>query len=570
MPQPLLLARFVRAKPSRDQRKDDCRAYALRCDCANIFLFENTNTDTQMRKNRVRIDKEHPHQNHFFAAVTIAAVTSTFSMLLIAADYDVAILGGRVMDPETGFDAQANVGVSGDRIATITTEAITGKRIIDASGHVVTAGFIDQHFHWTRPLGYKLALRDGVTTAMDLEAGALGSQVDRYYALHEGQSQINYGTAVSHELGRIAVLDGREAMDASEGLATGARVGSAWSETVPNDTQMAALLKITQAGLNAGAIGVASTLGYMPGAGAREVFELQKLAAEYGRTTFVHTRHTPGNATTEVNGAQEILANAAALGSPASINHFNNPGWDLVQELLVRMREQGFNVWGEYYPYAAGSTTINAHFIRPEIWVEKLGNVYEETLLDPASGRFLTQSEYQEILASDPTRLIILYKMPPTEIVKWIALPGIVMGSDAMPVPQVEFSSLSWDTPYEDLPNLHPRTAGSHGKSLRLARDAGIPLMQVLASFSYNPARYLGDTGLKAMQERGRVQEGMIADITIFDAEAVTDLSTYNQGTLPTEGIHYVLVSGEVVVDQGAVKRDVAPGKPIRFESRPE
>lgn len=502
----------------------------------------------------------------FSRGVLAGVAFVVFSSPLAAADYDVVILGGRVMDPETGFDSVANVGVSGDRIAVITNDSITGTRSIDASGHVVTAGFIDQHFHWTRPVGYKLALRDGVTTAMDLEGGSLGSQVERYYALHEGQSQINYGTAVSHELGRAAVLDGREAMDASEGLATGARLGSGWSKTVPTEEQLTALLSLTEQGLNAGALGVASTLGYMPGAGAREVFELQKLAAAYGRTTFVHTRHTPGNATTEVNGAQEILANAAALGAPASINHYNNPGWDVVQDLLVGMREQGFNVWGEYYPYAAGSTTINAHFIQPEIWVEKLGNAYEKTLFDPTTDRFLTQDEYQKILATDPTRLIILYKMPPEEIVKWIALPGIVMASDAMPVPQVEFNGLSWDTPYEDLPNLHPRTAGSHGRSLRLAREAGIPLMQVLASFSYNPARYLGDTGLKAMQERGRLQEGMIADITIFDPETVTDRSTYQHGTLPTEGINYVLVSGQVVVDQATVSRDIAPGKPIRFE----
>ena len=52
------------------------------------------------------------------------------------------------------------------------------------------------------------------------------------------------------------------------------------------------------------------------------------------------------------------VSNAVALNAPAIINHFNNPGWEMVQELLVRMREQGHNVWGEIYPYAAGQTTI--------------------------------------------------------------------------------------------------------------------------------------------------------------------------------------------------------------------
>ena len=76
---------------------------------------------------------------------------------------------------------------------------------------------------------------------------------------------------------------------------------------------------------------------------------------------------------TEANGIQELLANATALGAPALANHFNNPGYNLVQELLVRMRARGMNVWGEIYPYAAGSTALNAVFLEPEMWVEDPG-----------------------------------------------------------------------------------------------------------------------------------------------------------------------------------------------------
>ena len=68
------------------------------------------------------------------------------------------------------------------------------------------------------------------------------------------------------------------------------------------------------------------------------------------------------------------------------------------------------------------------------------------------------------------------------------------------------------------------------------------------------------------MQERGRMQEGMVADITIFNPETVTDNATYAQGTLPSTGIPFVIVNGTVVVDESEVLKDVNPGQPIRFD----
>ncbi|GAG48472.1 unnamed protein product, partial [marine sediment metagenome] len=87
-------------------------------------------------------------------------------------EYDMVITGGRVIDPETGLDAVRNVGIKGDKITTVTEDAIQGKETIDATGHVVCPGFIDMHHHNTGvPFGEKLALRDGVTTPLELEGG---------------------------------------------------------------------------------------------------------------------------------------------------------------------------------------------------------------------------------------------------------------------------------------------------------------------------------------------------------------------------------------------------------------
>ncbi len=89
--------------------------------------------------------------------------------------------------------------------------------------------------------------------------------------------------------------------------------------------------------------------------------------------------------------------------------------------------------------------------------------------------------------------------------------------------------------------------------------------MHVLAVFSFYPAKYLGDTGLEAMKVRGRLQKGMVADITIFDPEEIKDNATYEKGTLPATGISYVIVNGTIIVKNSKVLKGETPGQPIRF-----
>lgn len=114
-------------------------------------------------------------------------------------------MGGRVLDPETKLDAVRNVGVKDGNIAVITGEKISGTETIDASGHIVAPGFIDMHHHnAAAPFGQGLALRDGVTTAMELEIG--GSPVDDWYVNLEGKSRINFGATVGTMAVRERVL----------------------------------------------------------------------------------------------------------------------------------------------------------------------------------------------------------------------------------------------------------------------------------------------------------------------------------------------------------------------------
>jgi len=122
-------------------------------------------------------------------------------------------------------------------------------------------------------------------------------------------------------------------------------------------------------------------------------------------------------------------------------------------------------------------------------------------------------------------------------------MPHMTVGSDSM------WSGLGWDEPYAKYSG-HPRTAGAHAKTLRLGREQGVPLMHTLSQLSYWSALHLGKAGIEAMNVRGRMQENMVADITVFDPKTVTDNATYKAGEhgLPSTGIPYVIVNGRIIV----------------------
>ncbi len=116
-----------------------------------------------------------------------------FAVPALAQDYDLVINNGRVMDPETMFDDIANVGITKGRIVAISKQPLSGTETIDATGHVVSPGFIDTHYHAMDVFGSKMALRDGVTTGMDLEAGSFNVK-DWYAEKAKTGWQVNYGT----------------------------------------------------------------------------------------------------------------------------------------------------------------------------------------------------------------------------------------------------------------------------------------------------------------------------------------------------------------------------------------
>src|SRR3984957_16063137 len=124
--------------------------------------------------------------------------------LLAAQTYDVVLQQGRVLDPESGLDAIRSVGISGKKIAAISTSPLRGKIEIDAAGLGVAPGFVDLHSHGQTPENYRYKAMDGVTTALELERGV--SPVGEWYAAREGKALVNFGASVGYSPVRMAVM----------------------------------------------------------------------------------------------------------------------------------------------------------------------------------------------------------------------------------------------------------------------------------------------------------------------------------------------------------------------------
>ena len=512
-----------------------------------------------------------------FALSVLAVAIATPAM---AADYDVVINNGRVMDPETNFDGVRNVGVKDGKIVIITKDAIKGKETIDASGHVVAPGFIEGHQHATDQFSRKVNLRDGLTTQMDFEAGA--GDIAKWYADHEGKTQANYGMVVLATLARISVLDGPEiaalgndmgglfshtvAAAAAKAQKEGRKPG--WSATLPNKEEMTEIMSLVDEGLRQGALGVGVPVGYMTtGVTQYELYKYQELAAKYGRVTNAHVRFAGVRPPTEGQlGVQEMLANAMVLDAPFLASHLNsNMDWEYTIPLINDAREKrGAKVWGEVYPYAAGATIASTDILE-ESSMAQMNITYSNVAnLD---GTRWDKAMYEDVRKNDPGRSILIFNNPPEDIAKWMAQPGVVVVSDGMAIQDENLNYYPWESPYEGK-SVHPRSAGTRAKVLRMVReDKNMPLMEAISKMSYLHAKYFDELGgIPQFRTKGRVQVGADADIVVFNPDTVTDNSTYEpgMGALPSTGIPYVLVNGVVVVKDSEVQK-VFPGKPIRF-----
>ncbi len=507
---------------------------------------------------------------------TLTALPLILSVMTAPAVYaqgfDLVINNGRVMDPETGFNQIANVGINNGFITEISTNDLDGAREIDATGHVVAPGFIDYHSHAQSEFGHKLYVRDGVTTPLDLEVGAF--PVAEFYDFWEGKSFVNYGTNVAHVGARVAVLDGQK----PDGrLLYGPALGAAMQDGAQFKTKTfdpldeSAILEAIEAELKQGGIGIAYPIGYYTVVGSPELMAVTGLAAKYDVPITSHIRYLSQIPPSGFMGMTEMLTIARENDVPLLLHHIPSLCLGLTKQcldLIDSARANGQKVIGEFYPYQFAGTYVDADYNKPG-FEERMGIQASDYKL-AATGEPLTNEEFDRLRKEAPATDLLMYTMKPEYIEEAFTRPGVIVGSDGMPwiITDADGNKLgftaTFDTPYGSA-NGHARGAGTHGRILRMVREEGkVSLMDALSKMSYEPALFLEDQ-VPQMKQRGRIQKGMAADITIFDPETVTDNATptIGENSLPTTGIPYVIVNGQVVVDDSVVQ-NISAGVAIR------
>ena len=472
------------------------------------------------------------HQSSVTIACLLLIIAPKISTLS-AQPHDLVIYGGRVMDPESGLDAIRNVGIDAGVIQAISADNLSGRQTIDARGLVVAPGFIDLHQHALDEQSIRLKAQDGVTSILELEVGT--ADVAQWYGQREGKSLLHHGVSIGHIPVRMQVMG-----DAPGFLPpAGARAISQEATNEQIDEMAQNILR----GIDAGAVAVGFGLAYTPAATDQEIVRMFRAAAERNASCHIHLR-SRGASGKGVQAVIDTAKLAAVARASMHIVHFQSGARETMGELLhlvEALREEGQDVTMECYPWTAGMTEIQSAIFDPG-FQQRLGLDYAD-LMWGATGERLDQQSFERYRQQGG--LIIVHNNTETAVTMAVNHPLMMIASDGLVG--------------------HPRNAGTYARILGhyVREGQGLELMTALKKMSLMPAQRLQALA-PMMQRKGRIQVGCDADLTLFDPQLVGERATYEQPSLASQGIPWVIVSGTPVVRAGQLVEDTFPGRALR------
>ena len=503
--------------------------------------------------------------------------------------FDLVITGGTIIDG-TGADRfHGDVGIRNGRIVEITDSddlSTSALEVIDASGLIVSPGFIDHHNHvqnevHRRPLAENF-IRQGITTILpSLHSGDQPWPLSEY--VETLQVAPNIGFFAGHSWTRKQVL----------GMA----------DRAPTPEELEKMKDYVRSTMEDGALGFSTGLLYVPAnyAETEEVIELAKVASEYGGIYYTHMRD---EARQLLPAVREAIRVGAEANMPVHINHFKAMGVDnwgqTVQSLALvdSARARGIDVKVDLYPYTAGSAGSSVLF--PQ-WVLAGGqDSFRVRVTDPIA-RLRVEKETEDWMHRDWTggdlsriqfrRLRAFPEYDGKRMSDLAADRGLPNNDKTGVQLAIElqlaggFSAIYHFMDEKDITRImrhpfamfetdgdpvgygigfpHPRSYGAFPRILgRYVRDLNVlTLEEAIRKMTSLSANEIGQ------HERGRLAEGMFADITIFDADQIADRADYVDPHRYSIGIHHVIVNGVPVIHEGSVT-GAKPGHVLKGPAR--
>ena len=467
---------------------------------------------------------------------------------LAAAEYDLVINNGRVIDPESQTDKVLNVGIRDGEIVAMGSEPFKGRRVIDATGQVVAPGFIDVHSHTPTLLGQHLNLLDGITTQLDLEAGAF--PIDFYGEHYRGGAQLNYGASVGHFAIRMSVMENLDQPYLFTGNKPGQFGGDAFTKPATS-AQIESMRALLNQGLDQGGLGIGVLLDYMTLAiQAEELAMIFDVASNREVPIYVHVRRgLPGDPA----GLIEVIELAKQSGAATFVCHITHNAMGGIEDWLAMIdaaNEDGANITTETLTYAAGGTFIGADVFQRRDW-RKIFDIDYEDVQWVATGEWLTEASWNKYSKEQPSGSVNHHYVKEEWVETALQWPGMMVSTDALPALDIDVLT-------------NPNIAGTFARLLgHYVRERKlITLSDAIAMTSLNQALWM-EQASPAFRKKGRIQIGADADIVIFDPATIGATATYGKPYAPSQGIQSVLVNGRIVVDNGHRIEGRYPGKKL-------
>ena len=548
------------------------------------------------------------------AAVIVSAASFGCTGEAQSPQYDVLIRGGTVYDGTGSSGRRADVGIRGDRIATVgDLRSVTATTIVDASNLAVTPGFINMLSWSTESLlvdgRSQGEIRQGVTTQIFGEGGSMGPLNEAmkkraYEQMGDVKYEITWTTLAEYlkELERRGVSQN---VASFIGATTIREHVVGLEDRKPTPEQLEEMRRLVREEMKAGALGIGSSLIYAPAfyASTEELIELCKVAAQYRGKYISHMRSEGGRL---LEAIDELIRISREANIPAEIYHLKAAGqanWPKMDQAIARVeaaRKSGLKITADMYTYPAGSTGLDAAM---PPWV--LDGGYEAAyprLGDPETRKKIAQAirsggkDWENLyLAAGSADRVLLVEFKSDKLKpltgKTLAEAAKLRGEDPIDtimnlvledqsrVGTVYFMmsednirkqiKLPWVSFGSDAASMapqppftrsaaHPRAYGNFARLLgKYVRDEKvIPLEEAIRRLTGLPATNL------ELDRRGFIREGMFADLAIFDPRNIADYATFEKPHQYAAGMRHVFVNGVQVLKDGE-HTGAKPGRAI-------